>query len=319
MPVKIGFIDDTSRTNLKSFDDVIVPLTIDDDDRGSFNRSGGGDLQGVKQSNKGDITLSFDRLSQADLGTLRNVMHNRDFIHKTYIHHPANADQQINYTGVVTSPSNLGHAAFKIGTGSPFVGSNLPNEGVGSATEFLLSDYSGISNFSATVNAIAEGEKFAYLFFRFDLDETESGGSGFLTRTTLDEVQRLTLFMDDPRSLDGSGDLGFKIDAFNDTTSTWIEIKRQSITTSTANRQFASIRPLAGFTNFNDFIDSNNQVLFRMRNLQERVSGNLNVGVKYVELQINGFGCIWTSSDNFTFRDAFTKAGFTGTMELSEL
>lgn len=313
MPVKIGFIDDISRTNLKSFDDVIVPLTIEDDDRGSFNRSGGGDLQGVKQTNKADMTLSFDRLSQANLATLRQVMHNRTFIHKTYIHHPADADQQINYTGVVTSPSNLGHAAFKID------GTDTADPAVGAATEMVLSDYSGISNFSTTVNATTASLKFAFQFFRFDLDETESGGSGFLTRTNLDEVQRLTLFMDDPRSVDGSGDLGFKIDAFNDTTSTWVEIKRQSITTSTPNRQFASIRPLAGFTNFSDFIDGSNRVLFRMRNLQERVSGTLNVGVNYVELQINGFGCIWTNPDNFTFRDSFTLAGFTGTMELSEL
>lgn len=317
MGIKIGFIDDVSRTNLKSFVDVIVPLTIEDGDRGSFSRSGGGDLQGIKQSNKASITLQFDRLSQTNLGILRQVMNDRDFIHKTYIHHPADADQQINYTGVVTSPSNLGHSIRRLNE------TDLTNPDFDVGIEVGLSIYSDISDFTTTVNASATGTNdFAYFYFRFDLDQTESGGSGFLTRTTINEVQRLTLFMFDPRAVDGSGDLGFKIDVQrgNDAASEqWIEIKRQSITTVTANRQFASIRPLEGFTKFSDFLNANNQVTFRMRNLQARTSGTLNVGVKYVELQINGFGCIWTSPDNFTFRDSFTGAGFTGTMELEEL
>jgi len=311
MSIKIGFIDDTSRTNLKTFQDVIVPLTIEDDSFPSFRRSGGGTLQGIKQSNKANITIQFDRLSQTNLGILRQVMHDREFLHKTYIHHPADAFQEIDY-GSITAPSTT-HIAKKI------AGTDTADPSFASATEFITGDYNDISQFTTTVNAVTSSLKFAFLFFQFDIDLNSAGGAGYLGSKTINEIQRLTLFMDDPRSVDGSGDLGFKIDAFRDSTSTWIEIYRQSITTVTANRQFASIRPLEGFTNFGDFVDSSGKVTFRMRNLQERVSGTLSVGVKYVELMINGFGVVWTNSDNFTFRDAFTGAGFTGTMELEEL
>ncbi len=311
MSIKIGFIDDTSRTNLKTFQDVIVPLTIEDDSFSSFQRSGGGALQGVKQSNKANITVQFDRLTQANLGILRQVMHDRNFLHKTYIHHPADAFQEIDY-GSISNPSTT-HIAKRI------TGTDTADPTFASATEYTTGLYNDVSDFSTNVTATTGALKFAFHFFQFDIDLNSAGGAGYLGSKTINEIQRLTLFMDDPRSSDGSGDLGFKIDAFNDTASTWIEIYRQSITTSTANRQFASIRPMEGFTNFADFVSSSGKVTFRMRNLQERVSGTLSVGVKYVELMINGFGVVWTNPDNFTFRDSFTGAGFTGTMELEEL
>ena len=309
--IKIGFIDDTSRTNLKSFQDVISPLSIEDDSRDSFRRSGGGNLQGVKQSNKAQISLQFDRLSQTNLGILRQVMHNREFLHKTYIHHPADANQEIDY-GSIANPSTT-HVAEIIN------GTDDPDANFGDGGEYSTAQYANVSDFTTTQNAITDSLKFAYHFFQFDIDLTSAGGAGYLGGKTVNDIQRLTLFMDDPRSVDGSGDLGFKIDAFNNNgAGSWVEVYRQSITTVTANRQFASIRPVAGFTNFADFLDSG-KVLFRMRNLQERVSGSLNVGLKFVELQINGIGVIWTNNDNFAFRSAFTGAGYTGTMELSEI
>jgi len=312
MGIKLGFIDDTSRTNLKIFNDIVPPLTIEDNNGGSFQRSGGGNLQGIKQSNKATITIQFDRLSQANLGILRQVMHDREFLHKTYIHHPADAFQEIDF-GSISKPSTT-HIAKKLNETTD------ANASFASASELETTDYNDISQFATTVNASAtDPNDFAYLFFQFDIDLNSAGGAGYLGTNTVNDIQRLTLFMDDPRSLDGSGDLGFKIDAFNNGSNSWVEIYRQSITTVTANRQFASIRPIEGFTNFADFLDGSNKVVFRMRNLQERVSGTLNVGVKFVELQINGFGVVWTNSDNFTFRTAFTGAGFTGTMELEEL
>lgn len=309
MSVKIGFIDDNTNSNLKTFVDQ-VRININDSDRADF-QLGADQLSGIRRSKKAVITLEFDRMSQANVSLLRKVIDDRVKPHKFFINEP-NDTEQINTFVGITNPSST-HVGKKAVTDNADLS-------FASGAEFSTGEYGDINSFGAASEVIAStsSAKFGYLFFRFKITPWLA-----LSAITLDDIERLTLVMETPRAFETGGvsdvDLGLKIDAFNNGTSKFTEIKRMGVTVSESNQQFASIRPVANFTNFADYVDGSDQIIFRVRNLQERTADTLKVQMLYAEMIINGYGCVQTNSDNFTFRDTFTGAGKTGVLELAEL
>lgn len=381
MPVKIGFIDDIATTNLKNFVDV-VRINIDDSSRLDAERSGFGELFGVRHSAKAEIDLEFDRLSQSNLGILRDVLHNQLFPHKVFLNHPADTKQIINFSGI-TNPSST-HVIRK-------ASSDNANLTFGSATEISNAEYTAAANFGATVISSGTND-YSYFFVQFDLN---AGGVGYLSAYAMNTIQRLTMFLHSARvfQIGSVTDLvGFRVEALRVTDSVYVEIYRAGVSSSAVSQRFPSLRLVEGFTNFAAFVDVSNKITFRIRNLQvnRTVSSGTHTGVNNVAtltdaaadfiaegvltgmiiknitdgsqgtitartattitavlisgtdndwdtgdvyevsltqntiivvpfLLVNGFGTLHENNDNFTFRDTFTGAGYTGSLKFGEL
>jgi len=154
-------------------------------------------------------------------------------------------------------------------------------------------------------------------FFQFDL-------SSFISNYGSEFIRRITLFLQDPRvrkvKAGEEDDFGYVVFVYNYSTSSWTEIKRQSITIELTNQQYAGLRAIEGFSQFSDYLSSN-KVLFRIVNIQERdVAGStLYHGYNYVECLVNGFGVVKTNPQNENWRDPYTGSGYVSTLELREL
>ncbi len=305
MSFKIGFIN-SAGTGLKTISDA-VRINLDDDSDVSFNRGGARDGFFIEDSMKAQITLELDAVTQADFGnTIAKVMNNRAYPHKVYIHEPAAASQRINI-------NNTG------GNEGKQLASDLAEPTYASATEFTGGQYTAIQNFSTDVTVSTATLKNIHYFYQFDL-------STWIAAYGAEYLRRLTLFMQDPRVKETSGantnDLGYIIYAYNYTNAEWVEIKRQSITVDATNQQFASLRPLEGFTSFSDFIDGSSFCQFKVTNAQERTPGavwTLTHEINYVELIVNGFGIKQTNAFNANWRSPFTGDGYVQTLNLQEL
>lgn len=300
--IKIGFID-SSGSGLKTITDA-VKIDVLDDPFFSGERGGRGDLYGVEQSNKANFNIELDAVSQTEYGNLYDVLNNRLYPHKVYIHEPAAASQRININDAG------GNEAKQEKTDDP--------EGAyATATEFVAGDYTNIQNFTTAVSYNTAAKEYLHYFFQFDL-------STWIAAYGTEYLRRLTLFMQDPfvkRTVGSDVDeFGYIVYAYNYTRTSWTEIKRQPVTVGVTNQQFAPLRPIDGFTKFSDYIDGSNYCQFKITNMYDRDSvGTLQHDINYVELIVNGFGFRMVNPFNLNWRSAFTGDGYTGTSECMEL
>lgn len=300
MSFKLGHIE-ASGTQLKTFyavkDDVVDSFDT------QFDRGGDGTLMGCEKSAKADITLALDYITQTEYGDLHEVLNNKLYPHKLYLREPAAASQRIKTTGVGSDIAKQWADNASIPTLTQFQSS---------ATEFDATDYTQIQDFTNQVEYSTVNKDYMHYFFQYDL-------STWLTAYGLDYLTRLTLLLQDPLVYRGTDEFGYTFHAYNYTTGAWTEIKRQNITINASNQQYASLRPIDGFSKWADYLSSN-LVLFRMSNRQPRVSGDsLTLGLKYIELFINGYGVMKTNPFDLNWRDAYTGAGYLGNIKLAEL
>jgi hypothetical protein len=304
MSIKIGFLD-SSGNGLKTFSDS-VKIDVNDNSFVGTSRGGMADLFSTERSAKAEFTIEVDAVTQADFGnTLNKVMNNRQYPHKIYIHEPAAASQRINMN------DTGGNEAKQQQTDDP--------EGAyASGTEFTGTNYTHIQDWVNDVSYSTSTKDYIHYFFQFDL-------STWIAAYGEEYLRRLTLFMQDPRVERGTpaDDFGYVVYAYNYGNSTWIEIKRQSITVDATNQQYASLRPIEGFTDFSDFIDGSDYCQFKITNMQPRTTGGstatLTHKIKRVELIVNGIAFKQVNPQNLNWRSAFTGDGYTGVYNLLEL
>ncbi len=314
----MGFIDNIANDDLFNVVDV-VRINVNDRDGGSVVRAANGPASKIAQQTKAEISLEFDRISQSDLGNLRKKIFNRKQQHQVFLNEPAIVDtdlspvagaQTLTYNGI-TNPAGAANSAT-------IAQSDDPNLLVGTS-EFSSGEYGDISQFGTQVENNGTGSKYHYMFFLFKLTNYLSGAN-----ITKESIERLTLLMNTPEAIDNVGgteiNTGIVVHCKNDQDSEFTEIYRQGLTSNKYNTQFAALAPVDGFTNFDDYLDGADFIIFRVRNLNAFDTGNTNkLKMDFVELLVNGYGVLPPSSDNFTFRDTFTGAGKTGTVNLNEI
>ena len=300
---KLGYPDSTGNF-LIEFTDVAKQDIVDRDffkgERGGF-----GDLFSMRMSNKSVITLDCDFMSQATLGdNLLAVLQNRDYPHKLYLHEPAAASQIITFSGI-SNPSTTNRALYLGADTSP---------AIASMTEVSTAQYGYLNDWTNLLPLTAAANDYLYLLFQFDL-------TTFITAYGLEYIRRLTLFLQDLRVYQDTGEeFGFTVEAWNYTKTAWIEVKRQTLTVNISNQQYASLRPCEGFTRFYDFVDANNQCRFRIINLQKRITESiLQMDVQNVRLYVNGFACAPSKDMDFNYRGSYTGEGYVGQIKLEEL
>ncbi len=307
MGFKIGFLR-SGGGGLKIISDA-TKVDIIDDESYESSRGGTGSNWSTRQSAKARILIELDHISQVTVGnSLWKVLNNRDFPHKVYIHEPADSSQEIDYAGI-TNPSST-HIIKQASTDNPNLSIISP-----AVTEFSTANYTAIGNFSTGVS-ISAVKDYQVWFFDFDI-------SNFISAFGIQYIRRLTLFLQDLevyRNNSNKDKMGYLVQAYNFIQDEWIEIKRQEITVNATNQQFASLRPIEGFTDFSEFIDGSNKIRFKIRNLQNAnpIIG-LTFALKYIKLLINGFGVVKSNDGNFNWRDPYTGMGYVGTIGLDEL
>lgn len=318
LPVKLGFINNIANDDLFDVIDV-VRINIEDQDGGEISRAANGPLSKIAQQTKADISLEFDRISQTDLGGLRKKLFNRKQPHQVFLNEPAVVDtslspvdgsQTLTYNGI-TNPAGAANKAT-------IAQSDDPNLLIGTS-EFSTGEYGDISQFGTQVENNGTGSKYHYMFFLFKLTNYLAG-----TDITKESIERLTLFMNRPEAIDNVGgteiNTGIVVHCKNDQENEFTEIYRQGLTSNKFNTQFAALAPVDGFTSFDDYLDGADFIIFRVRNLNAFETGNTNkLKMDFIELLVNGYGVLTPSSNNFTFRDMFTGAGKTGTVQLNEI
>jgi hypothetical protein len=298
---KFGY-PESSGALLISFDGIKQDLV--DHDFFEGDRGGFGDLFGVRRSNKATVTVDCDFMTQAQLGTsLLKVLQNRAYPHKLYIHEPAAATQSISYTGI-TNPSTTNKMLYLGADSSPLIAS---------MSEISTAQYGYVSGWSTDLALTDTDNSYLYLLCEFDI-------SAFIAAYGIEYIRRLTMFMQDLRCYQDTGeDFGYLVECWNFTSSTWIEIKRQTLTVNVSNQQYAALRPCEDFTFFSDFLSSGH-CRFRIRTLQARETGSIiQMDVQNIQLFVNGFACIPTKDMNFNWRDPYTGAGYFGQLHLEEL
>lgn len=301
MAFKFGYPESTGNL-LISFDGMkqdIVDRDFFEGDRGGF-----GDLFSIRKSNKAQLTMDCDFMTQSQLGSsLLKVLQNRAYPHKLYIHEPAVASQSISYAGI-TNPSSTNKMLYLGADSSP---------SIASMSEISTAQYGYVSGWSTDLALTDADSVYLYLLCEFDL-------STFVAAYGVEYIRRLTMFMQDLRVYQDTGEeFGYIVEAYNFTTTAWIEIKRQTITVNTSNQQYASLRPCEDFTFFSDFLSSNH-CRFRIRSLQERVTGSiLSLDVQNIQMFINGFACVPSKDMDFNWRGSYTGEGYTGGLRLEEL
>lgn len=300
---KFGYPESTGNC-LISFQDV-AKQDIVDRDFFSGERGGLGDMFSTRRSNKAKITLDCDYVSQATLGTsLLAVLQNRDYPHKLYIHEPADALQTRTFAGI-TNPSSTTKALYLGADTSPVIAD---------MTEISSAQYGYLNGWSTLVALTEAAKANLYFLCQFDL-------STFIAAYGIEYIRRLTVFFQNLRVYQDTGeDFGYVVEAWNYIKSSWIEVKRQTITVNTSNQQYASLRPCDDFTRFADFIDANHQCRFRVSSLQERIAGSiLKMDVQHINLYVNGFACVPSSDMDFNWRGSYTGEGYVGQLSLEEL
>jgi hypothetical protein len=275
-----------------------------------------------KKSSIAEITLEFDALAESTgPKALYKIINNRQYEKKLFLNHPANTLQLIDF---FTPPGNT-----KISYERQMF--DFPPSSI--VTEFTSNEYLKIRNIDTLYwnnSAIPGAYNYVFVCFTFDL-------TNYLAAYNIDSIDRLTLFLHNPYCLTTGTQSGYKIYAYIRTGAylyDWIEIGSQSLSVSDVdlravnkmNQQFYSIKKVQDFSKVADFIDTNgspafgaNTVTFMMKNSVSWAGANLDLGFNYVGLAINGYGVKQTNEDNFTFREPYTGAGYTGTVVLSEV
>ena len=309
MGSRMGFFSDA--TDDFRFDDL-VRVNVRDSAQFQGQRAGRGSFLSTIQPNKSDIELEFDAINQQNLEIFRRVMAHRARPHKFFVLEPDNANQEIE---------------FKVATEnivSTFASDNADLD-VASATPLPLStDYDLIKDLAGTPPGTLQHPsngtalKFLYWFFQIDIEPFDTAvidGRERLQRVGVG-YNRL-LFKDSG----GTTQLGLKWDVKLGNTTNYVEIERLGINIDNTEDFIANVRPIDGFNSFKEVIDSSDHITIRVRNLQEQPVGftSLNSQLDFAKGFINTWMTVWDNDDNFTFRNAFTGAGYVGTVNLFEL
>lgn len=304
MSVKFGFLSSSSA------DLYAVDVVKQDFPRESFfngQRAGQGDMQSILQSEKSNIHLEFDSLTTTELSNIRRVLANRVYPHKLFLQLPAtNQEYVFNDTTNKCFTKSSNDADFK--------------DFSGSGVEFTSGEYTNINAWNDTAVVANSSSADNYILMQFTADISD-----FITDQGAESITRITLalknlFLNDGNS---SGDIGigFQISYYDAQVDEYIEIKTAGITVDGDNTIYASIRPIDNFTNFANTLVGN-VVKFRVRNLYaNRTQGSDAVSIQtdFAKIFVNGYGCVWDGVDNFTYRDSYTGAGWTGAIDLLEL
>ncbi len=279
-------------------------IRVDTPENALFDRerSSQGDLQSILQGSKSNITLEMDLIEANQYRAIRKVIHDRTNPAKVFIDFPSDPSQTILFDATTDE-------IFEESS------SNADLNLTGSATEFIAGEYVNINDPDGADISKATTDEFQYFFFRIDL-------TSFLAARPTDPIKRITLGLKRLHLADNNGDNGILISAFDASRSSWVEIKRQSITIDEDYVLFASIRPIDGFESMDNFIDSQNNVTFRVRNLNtnpDQGTSNVTLKVRYAKAFINAYGVVVTGQDNATYRSTHTTQGYVQTVDFEEL
>lgn len=313
MSFKVGYIDSSSYSNIKGFN-FFQGSGITDDANVSINESPNGTSFITRNSNKAQINLEIDYYEQDTVADLREVIENRKYVSKAYIHHPAVAAQILDFIGI-SNPS----ATDIIKTGV----NDSPSVDFGDASMFEIStaEYQRIDNIDSNNDVTTGSAKYAYAFFRFDL----TGYKTSIGNDYADYLQRITMFTHNMYAESNLVRDGVKCEVYDETAASWVEIKRINYTISDLDlrtdglfsQQFWSLRPVQGFSKMSDFV-TNDYVTFRFRNIKESATSTT-IGYNFAACLVNGFGVSAINADNLNWRSEFTGQGYQGQLVLQEL
>ena len=317
MAFALGYIDSAALNNIKSFHSVKEDQLEDENIQAS--RGGDNGLFISQKSAKAEISLDMDFIEDTEYGNLRKIMLNRKYPNKIYIREPGLV------SGGILIPTHANNLAYKLKNNLA-----LPILTSLTATEFTTGDYTNITGFSTPMSYSASVNEYLHYLFTFDL-------TTFLTSVSLDNLLRLTLFMQTPAAyrVPASGPTdkyGIIVHAYNFSQSTllstavWTEIYRRSITLQSTNQQAAGLRPITGYTSIQNYVDisgatlGQNYVAFMVSILQPRNgAGTIYLDSNYVALFCNGFMVRMTDNFNLNWREEITIVGRTGNLKLSEV
>ena len=222
MPIKLGFFSDA--TNLFQFRDLVRINPVEGSNYESA-RAGRGALLSNLQTEKAQINLEFDRLSQTNLELLNRVMKNRVNSHKAYFHHPNNSAQDSNFA--ISPDENI----------IKFADSNDANLDISGGAEISGSEYTDLTTFTSNIDKTISND-FGYLFFQLDIQ-------AFITNVGQASIRRAGIMFSGARfrDLTLSQDIGYKVEVKNPVTSIWHEVFKQGINTANSQNMFANVRP----------------------------------------------------------------------------
>jgi hypothetical protein len=301
----LGYIDSAALSNIKTF----YSVKEDESEGENIQSYRGGDnaLFVSNKSAKAEISLDMDYISDTDYNYLRSILLNRLYPNKVYFREPG------YFTGALLTPSTATNKAYKLTSAQKY-----PALATVKTTEFTSGDYTGITGFSTPMSYTSAVDDYIHFGFTFDLTQ-------WLTVNTLSNLLRISLFMQTPAAyrvnISTPVDLfGIIVYAYNVTSAAWVEFYRRSITLTVANQQCAGIRPTINYTNIADFVDGNNKVTFMVSTLQPRAGQGIStLAMNYTACLVNGFMVRRAEDFNMNWTNAFTGAGRSGQLRLSEV
>lgn len=301
--------------DFKSFEDIVKIDIEDNPINNNFTSIYGANIIN-SQTNKAKIKVELDWLTEIKKNEINSILNNRSTPLKFYIDYPNDSAQVI-----VPETSNFYTGFFEIDDfntitlGIPFT---MPDD------NFWVTPSFSPDNITKYFSGIA---------VQFDL-------SDYINNFGIEYIKRLTLFAQNfgsyfknilPQIPIESPSNDIQIDVLNTGINAYEKIGYESYTpnryiysdystSSLITQKAYSVRARDTFTTFEDYIDSNNKVTFRLINKTRRSVGEtLITYAQYLNLFINGYACNVEKGNNFTYRSTFTEQGYVGTLDLAEL
>ena len=314
--IVLGYMDST-KSKVISLTECIKH-DINEDPDTQVKKNGFGALSIIRKASVASAHLEFGFLSESNLGTLRKYMNNRNYPKKIFFAEPGNTTAQYFDHTSVTNPSSTQTAHWlkaAAATSNPTA--------IKAGTEFSTNNYTSINTDDTNTFEITNTDQaFTNILLGFKVSTWVTLNTDIATARLA--LKRLTLFLSNLEMFDGSTQ-GYTISVWDSaaTTPAWVEIGRRyyhiagTVASGYVVQNTFAVRPLDGFTDYGALINSDHDIFFKISNIVAR-TGTLTTRLNYASLLINGYGCSWVNEDNFTYQEAFTGAGFTGTMELLE-
>jgi hypothetical protein len=266
---------------------------------------------------KSRASIEFEFLTEADRQLIRKLMQADNNLPHYFMKHPSEqADQLVDLSYIKTATAH--DYTIKAYT---LANSDNSNAALSAATEIASGDYIKLASPEETgISVDNDGaHSWSYFFFTFEN----------IYALDVHNIHRLSLLLHNPGiyTYPGLATQGFKIDVYDDINSAWVEVAKSpfSFVNPTYGFQHVTVmRPVSrsnyDFKRWKNYYDSDAtaKITFRVRNLNAITSRTF-FGLKYVALLVDGWPVAWTNPHNFSHTSNATPAGYTGTMELSEI
>jgi hypothetical protein len=310
----IGF--DAVSSTLKSFYSVKEDVTEDI----SFETRRGGDnaLFSNQRSAKAAVSLDMDFITQAEYGDLMRFYSNSFYTGRLYLREPASSLQRIIFS------SASWPKGYYLESNNRYPTLGAVNSG---KVDFSAGDKTVLAGYSGSVLYTSTTYDYMHFILIVPLKLWLEGNYGTVTLGSYDLLTRVTTVIQKLRAYNNIGNVGFTVDYYNFAKTVWTEVKRQSLTADIDNMVGFGLRPVVGFSKFQDYEDKtifgdadNPVMMFKITPNQARPSsGTTTLSCKHMEFAINGYFVKQAENFNYNWRDAITLQGYMGQMKLLEI